>query len=146
MGELKVEEILVPTRQRELKLSSKFRLTRILPRRLRKIDVPQTRAWENHERVRVSLMTFLSTGLLDPSFVANGLLSAQDTQSTLDQDDAFPSISDILGLKHQNTARAPLLATTLDGKSISISRKPRTVTTKKVHNLTTCISMANLFH
>lgn len=145
MGELKVEEILVPTRLRELKLSSNLRLTRILPRRLRKIDVPQTRAWENHERVRVSLMTFLSTGLLDPSFVANGLLSAQDSQSTLDTDDAFPSISDILGLKHHQST-PPLLATTLDGKSISISRKPRTVTMKEVQYFTTCIIIADIFY
>ncbi|KAN0077179.1 P-loop containing nucleoside triphosphate hydrolase protein [Tylopilus felleus] len=80
------------------------------------------------------------------------LLPEDDAPSTgplsLSQDDTFPSVSDILGLKPNHFKenpksqtfptstvlthpRAPLRATTFDGKPLFIPRKPKTIVLKK---------------
>lgn len=76
---------------------------------------------------------------------------------SLKSDDTFPSVSDILGLKPNHFKenpksqtsptstvlthpRAPLRATTFDGKPLFISRKPKTIVLKKVQNQTPCLS------
>lgn len=73
-------------------------------------------------------------------------------------DDAFPPISDILGLKPDHSKqnpkssirpspgvlthpRASLRATTYDGKLMSIPRKPHIVTLRKVRNRPPCLSL-----
>ncbi|KAH0830674.1 P-loop containing nucleoside triphosphate hydrolase protein [Lanmaoa asiatica] len=113
--------------------------------------------------------SFLPTGLLGPGPPAffDGIaliIAGQVFQLTCrnhfscKSDDAFPLISDILGLKpdrsRQNSKsssrpitgvlthpRAPLCGTTFDGKPLFISRKPQTVTLRKSSST---LPMANL--
>lgn len=76
-------------------------------------------------------------------------------------DDAFPPISDTLGLKLDRSKQNPnssirptpgvltqprpsLRATTFDGKLLFIPRKPQTVTLRKVRNRTLCLSLLTL--
>ncbi|KAF9227797.1 hypothetical protein BS17DRAFT_726296 [Gyrodon lividus] len=84
------------------------------------------------------------------TFVSTGLLSES-------QDDAFPLISDILGLKANHSERtetsstfpstlshshAPIRATTIDGKTLYIKRKPHVMELRK--STSSASQMANL--